>query len=47
MAIICFALAGFLAGGAYTLAKNGTSKVMAGVVGVLAVLAAAAGVAWL
>jgi len=47
VAIICFALAGFLAGGAYTLAKNGTSKVMAGVVGVLAVLAAGAGVAWL
>jgi hypothetical protein len=47
VAIICFALAGFLAGGAYSLAKNGTSKVMAGVLGALAVLAAAAGVAWL
>ena len=47
MAILCFALAGFLAGGAYTLVKNGSSKVMAVVVGALAVLAAAAGVAWL
>jgi hypothetical protein len=46
MAIVLFALAGFLAGGAYTLFRNGSSKVAAGVVGTLAVLAAAAGVLW-
>lgn len=47
MSIVLFALAGFLGGGAYTLLKNGSNKVIAGVVGALAVVAAAAGVAWL
>jgi hypothetical protein len=47
VAIVCFALAGFLGGGAYTLLRNGSSKVVAGIVGALAVLAAVAGVLWL
>jgi hypothetical protein len=47
VSIVLFALAGFLGGGAYALVKNGSSKVMAGVVGALALLAAVAGVLWL
>ncbi len=47
MSIALFGLAGFLVGGAYTLLKNGSSKIAVGVVGVLAVLSAAAGVLWL
>ena len=47
MAIVCFALAGFLGGGAYTLFRNGSSKIVAGGVGVLAALAVTAGVLWL
>ncbi len=47
MSIGLFALAGFLGGGAYTLVKNGSSKIAAGVVGALAVLAAVGGVLWL
>jgi hypothetical protein len=46
MSIVLFALAGFLGGGAYTLFRNGSNKVAAGVVGALAVLAAVAGVLW-
>jgi len=47
VAILCFALAGFLGGGAYTLFRNGSSKVVAGGVAVLATIAAVAGVLWL
>jgi len=47
VAIVCFALAGFLGGGAYTLFRNGSSKVAAGGVAGLSVLAAVAGVLWL
>jgi hypothetical protein len=47
VSIALFALAGFLGGGAYTLVKNGSSKIAAGIVGALAVLAAVGGVLWL
>lgn len=46
MAIVCFAVAGFLLGGVYTLVKQKANKVAIGVVAALAVLAAAAGVLW-
>jgi hypothetical protein len=46
VAILCFALAGFLGGGAYTLFRNG-SRVVAGGVGGLAAIAVVAGVLWL
>ena len=47
MAIVLFVVAGFLAGGVYTLVKQGATKFSVGVVAVLAALAAAGGVAWL
>ncbi|HEV7965026.1 MAG TPA: hypothetical protein VGP57_20960 [Actinoplanes sp.] len=47
MAIVLFIVAGFLAGGVYSLVKQGATKFSVGVVAVLAVLAAAGGVAWL
>jgi hypothetical protein len=47
VSIALFALAGFLGGGAYTLAKNGSSKIAVGVLGVLAALAAVGGFLWL
>ncbi len=47
MAILCFALAGFLGGGAYTLFRNGSSRMVAGGVAVLAAIATVAGVLWL
>ena len=47
MPIILFVLAGILTGGVISLVKQGASKFSVGVVAVLAVLAAAGGVAWL
>ena len=47
MAIVLFIVAGFLAGGVVQLIKSGATKFSVGVVGVLAALAAAGGVAWL
>jgi hypothetical protein len=47
MAIVLFVIAGFLAGGVYSLVKQGATKFSVGVVVVLAALAAAGGVAWL
>ena len=47
MAIVLFIVAGFLAGGVVQLIRSGATKFSVGVVGVLAALAAAGGVAWL
>jgi hypothetical protein len=47
MAIVLFVIAGFLAGGVYSLVKQGATKFTVGVVAALALLAAAGGVAWL
>ena len=47
MAIVLFLVAGFLVGGVVQLIKSGATKFSVGVVGVLAALAAAGGVAWL
>jgi hypothetical protein len=47
MAVALFIVAGFLAGGVYTLIKQGATKFSIGVVAVLAALAAAGGVAWM
>jgi len=47
MAIALFALAGILAGGVVSLARQGATRFSIGLVAALAVLAAAAGVAWL
>ena len=47
MAIVLFVVAGFLAGGVIQLVKSGATKFTVGLVGVLAALAAAGGVAWL
>jgi len=47
MAVVLFLVAGFLAGGVYTLVKQGATKFTIGVVAALAVLAAAGGVVWL
>jgi len=47
MAIVLFLVAGFLAGGVVQLIKSGATKFSVGVVGVLAALAAAGGIAWL
>jgi hypothetical protein len=47
MAVVLFIVAGFLAGGVYTLVKQGATKFTIGLVSVLAALAAAGGVAWL
>ena len=47
MAIVLFALAGILAGGVISLVRQDASKFSIGLVAVLAVLAAAGGVAWL
>jgi hypothetical protein len=46
MAVVLFIVAGFLAGGVYTLIKQGATKFSIGVVLFLAALAAAGGVAW-
>jgi hypothetical protein len=47
MAIVLFIVAGFLVGGVVQLIKSGATKFSVGVVGVLAALAVAGGVAWL
>jgi len=47
MAIALFILAGFLVGGVIQLVRSGATKFSVGLVGVLAALAAAGGVAWL
>jgi hypothetical protein len=47
MAIVLFLVAGFLAGGVVQLIRSGATKFSVGVVGVLAALAAAGGIAWL
>jgi hypothetical protein len=47
MAIVLFVLAGFLVGGLIQLIKSGATRFSVGLVGVLAALAAAGGVAWL
>ncbi len=47
MAVVLFLIAGFLAGGVYTLVKQGATKFSIGLVAVLCALAAAGGVAWL
>jgi len=47
MAVVLFLVAGFLAGGVYTLVKQGATRFTVGLVAVLAALAAAGGVAWL
>jgi hypothetical protein len=47
IAVLLFIVAGFLVGGVIQLAKSGATKFSVGVVGVLAALAAAGGVAWL
>ena len=46
MAIALFALAGILVGGVVSLVKQGATRFSIGLVAVLAVLAAAGGVAW-
>jgi hypothetical protein len=47
MAVVLFVLAGILTGGVISLIRQGATKFSIGVVAVLAVLAAAGGVAWL
>jgi hypothetical protein len=47
MAIVLFVVAGFLVGGVVQLVRSGATKFSVGVVGLLAALAAAGGVAWL
>jgi hypothetical protein len=47
MAVVLFVVAGFLVGGVIQLVKSGATKFSVGVVGVLAALATAGGVAWL
>ncbi|MCU7723525.1 hypothetical protein ODJ79_07360 [Actinoplanes sp. KI2] len=47
MAIVLFIVAGFLVGGVVQLIKSGATKFSVAVVGVLAALAAAGGIAWL
>ncbi len=47
MAVVLFIVAGFLVGGVIQLIKSGATKFTVGLVGVLAALAAAGGVAWL
>jgi hypothetical protein len=47
MAIVLFLVAGFLVGGVVQLIRSGATKFSVGVVGVLAALAVAGGIAWL
>jgi hypothetical protein len=47
MAVVLFIVAGFLVGGVVQLVRSGATKFSVGLVGVLAALAAAGGVAWL
>jgi hypothetical protein len=46
MAIVLFIVAGFLIGGVIQLVKSGATRFSIGLVGVLAALAVAGGVAW-
>ena len=46
MAIVLLILAGFLVGGVIQLVRSGATKFSIGLVGVLAALAVAGGVAW-
>jgi hypothetical protein len=46
MAVVLFVVAGFLVGGVIQLVKSGATKFSVGLVGVLAALAVAGGVAW-
>jgi hypothetical protein len=45
--ILLFIVAGFLVGGVIQLVKSGATRFSVGVVGVLAALAVAGGVAWI
>jgi hypothetical protein len=47
ISVLCFVAAGFLGGGAYSLARQGARRVAVIVTGGLALLAAAAGLLWL
>ena len=47
IAVLLFIVAGFLVGGVIQLVKAGATRFSIGVVGVLAALATAGGVAWL
>ncbi|HEY0002720.1 MAG TPA: hypothetical protein VGB74_19865 [Actinoplanes sp.] len=47
MAIALFVLAGFLVGGVIQLVKSGATRFSIGLVGTLAAVAAAGGVAWM
>jgi hypothetical protein len=47
MAIVLFIVAGFLVGGVVQLIRSGATKFSIGLVGVLAALAVAGGIAWL
>nr|WP_296069399.1 hypothetical protein [uncultured Actinoplanes sp.] len=47
MAVVLFVVAGFLVGGVVQLVKSGATRFSIGLVGVLAALAVAGGVAWL
>ncbi|GAA0518307.1 hypothetical protein Ade02nite_77820 [Paractinoplanes deccanensis] len=47
MAVVLFIVAGFLVGGVIQLIKSGATKFSIGLVGVLAALAVAGGIAWL
>jgi hypothetical protein len=47
MAIVLFVIAGFLVGGVVQLVRSGATRFSVGLVGALAALAAAGGVAWL
>ena len=46
MAIVLFIVAGFLVGGVIQLVRSGATRFSIGLVGALAVLAVAGGVAW-
>jgi hypothetical protein len=46
MAVVLFIVAGFLIGGVIQLVKSGATRFSIGLVGVLAALAVAGGVAW-
>ncbi len=47
IAVLLFILAGFLVGGVIQLVKSGATRFSIGLVGALAALATAGGVAWL
>ena len=47
MGVVLFIVAGFLVGGVIQLIRSGATRFSVGVVAVLAVLAAAGGIAWL